>query len=474
MISALPQYRRAIDWDEFDATYPQPDVFAETTFKQSPEQLRALQEKRFADLMVAGWENPFYRRRWTEAGLEPGDVRSLADIGMIPTYTTADIAADQEAHPPFGSNAGVSSVQDLISSTPTKVQSSGGTTGKPRLGLSGPVEWEMGALSTARGLYVQGARPGDIMQIPATCSLANLGWGFYSACHYYLGILPITTGSGVVMPTRKQLETAFACGVNTWMSFPEYLLRLARGCREELNRDVRELNTKMIATFLGPDLDGALRAELEELWGCPVYDYYGTNEVGLGAFECQHQTGLHLQEDLNFFEVLDTETEEPVADGEPGNLVVTSFHRRIQPVIRFNLRDLGRIVSTEQCGCGSNFRRMDHMLGRSDNMVRIRGVNVYPMACLSAVRSDPRTAGEWICEASVGDRNGQAYESLVVHVEVLKDAGSVDGLREGLEARLKADLGLSVAVDLVEEGALTSLAHMGEGKASRLIDNRKR
>jgi phenylacetate-CoA ligase len=258
------------------------------------------------------------------------------------------------------------------------------------------------------------------------------------------------------------------------MSFPEYLLRLAHGCREELKRDVRELNTKMIASFLGPDLDGALRAELEDLWGCPVYDYYGTNELGLGAFECQHKNGLHLQEDLHFFEVLDTETGEPVADGDPGNLVVTSFHRRIQPVIRFNLRDLGRIVSTEQCDCGSNFRRMDHMLGRSDNMVRIRGVNVYPMACLSAVRSDPRTAGEWICEASVGDRNGQAYESLIVHVEVLRDAGSRDGLRENLEARLKADLGLSVAVDLVEQGALTSSAHLGEGKASRLIDNRPR
>ena len=172
---------------------------------------------------------------------------------------------------------------------------------------------------------------------------------------------------------------------------------------------MRELNTKLITTFLGPDLEGTLRAQLEEQWGCPVYDNYGTNELGAGAFECQHRNGLHVMEDAIYLEILDTETNEPVHPGKVGNLVATVFPRHVMPSIRYNLRDLGRLVSTERCDCGSYFQRMDHFLGRSDNMVKLRGVNLYPMACLPAVRSDPRTTGEWLCEAHTGrDRQQSA------------------------------------------------------------------
>jgi phenylacetate-CoA ligase len=177
-------------------------------------------------------------------------------------------------------------------------------------------------------------------------------------------------------------------------------------------------------------------------------------------------------EDLVHFEILDTETGQPVPDGQVGNLVATVFYRRTFPIIRYNLRDLGRIVSTATCGCGSSFRRMDHFLGRSDNMVRMRGVNIYPMGCLPAVRSDPRTTGEWVCEAYDAVVDGRAREEMVVHVEVRKDAGPLEGLKEKLEARLKNDLGLSVGVKLVEQGQLEQGANLGEGKAKRLIERR--
>src|SRR5690606_13401914 len=110
--------------------------------------------------------------------------------------------------------------------------------------------------------------------------------------------------------------------------------------------------------------------------------------IGLGAFETEEKNGLYLQEDLLFFEVLDVETNAPVAPGGVGNLVVTCLFRETQPLVRFNLRDLGRVISSGPSASGSNFRRIDHFLGRSDDMVRIKGVNVYPMACLSSVRSD--------------------------------------------------------------------------------------
>ena len=422
--------------------------------------------------MKIGWANPFFRRRWQAAGLEPGDIRSLDDIVKLPPYNTDDLKTDQQEHPPFGSGTGIRDHRSYLGGAPLKLQTSGGTTGKPRMTLHGPMEWEIAGLGTACGQYIQGARPGDVMQIPATCSMAMLGWAFYKACHDYLGILPVTSGSGIVTPSRRQIELAFDCGVNIWMSFPEYLIRLAAAAREEFGRDIRELRTKYLTTFLGPDLEGTLRAEIERLWGCPAFDNYGTNEIGLGAGECGERDGLHFCEDLLFFEVLDTETGAPVPDGKVGNLVVTAFYRTVQPVIRFNLRDLGRIVSRAQCGCGSWYRRMDHFLGRSDNMIRMRGVNVYPMACLPAIRSDPRTTGEWVCEAHVATVDGAAREELAIHVEMRDDAGSRDGLKEHLEARLKSDLGLSVEVRLVEAGSLATSGTLGEGKVSRLLERR--
>jgi phenylacetate-CoA ligase len=470
--TSLPLYRNAIDWDALYGAYPVPDVYERTIYKWPAEHVRALQERSFMEVMKTGWANAFYRKRWQAVGLQPADIKSLDDIVKLPAFNSEDIKNDQAEHPPFGMLPGYKSLHQHLVGTPSRLQSSGGTTGKPRYTLQGILENEVNSISAARGLWLQGVRPGDILQIPATNSLASLPWAYSKACNEYLGVLPITTGSGVVTPTRRQLEIAFDVGTNCWMSFPEYLTRLATAAKEELGRDIRELKTKMITTFLGPDTEGTLRKALEELWGCPVYDNYGANEIGHGALECKERDGMHFMEDLTYFEILDTDTGAPVDDGHVGNLVATTFYRKTFPIIRYNLRDLGRMKSSATCGCGSSFRRMDHFLGRSDNMVRMRGVNIYPMACLPAVRSDPRTTGEWVCEAYDAVVDGRSREELVVHVEVRKDAESLEGLKEQLEARLKNDLGLSVGVTLVENGKLEQTASLGEGKAKRLIERR--
>ncbi len=470
--SRLPLARYAADWEQFYDEYPPPDVFAETVYLWPKQRIRELQNRRFLEVMQAGWQNAFYQSLWKKAGIEPGDIASLDDIVKLPVYNSDDLKADQQSHPPYGLLCGFSSVAEHLRHSPLKLQTSGGTTGKPRNTLYGIREWEYIAVSSARVFYMIGVRPGDVMQIPVTCSLAMLGWPIYKACHEYLGVLPITTGSGVVTPSRRQVEVAFDFGVTHWLSFPEYLIRLAQASREEFGRDIRELKSKSILSFLGPDTDGSLRGELERLYGCPVYDNYGTNEVGAGAFECQQRNGLHFMEDAMYFEVLDTETGKPVLPGRVGNLVVTAFPRRMMPCSRFDLRDLARIVSEDRCGCGSHFRRMDHLLGRSDAMVKLRGVNVYPMACLPAIRSDARTTGEWLCEVFSDASGGAPRDEMTVHVEVRRDAPALDGLKETLEARLKADLGVSVAVRLVGPGELQTAAHLGEGKASRLLERR--
>ena len=175
-----------------------------------------------------------------------------------------------------------------------------------------------------------------------------------------------------------------------------------------------------------------------------------------------------------YFEIVDTETGEPVPDGESGNLVVTVFYRALPPIVRFNLRDLGRILHTDTCDCGSNFRRMDHFLGRSDDMVKLRGVNLNPMACLNAVTSDERTTGEWVCVAETVERGGVRRDEMTVRIEVRNDAGSAGGLKERMESLLRGDLGLGVTVELVPQGSLDEIANVGgrEGKPKRLVDRR--
>lgn len=469
----LPVSHFGLDWPDFFAKYPLPDVFSETVFLWDRGRLQDLQNERFKEILKLGWSNAYYRELWSSAGVRPDHVQSIGDIARLPSYNTDDIKTNQDAFPPFGSITGVSPSD--FGKQPMKVQTSGGTTGKPRPTLFGQLEWEMNALSSARGLYIQGARPGDVAQIPATCSLANLGWGIYKACHDYLGVMPLTTGSGVVTPTRRQIEMAFDFGTNIWVSFPEYFSQLAKVCKAELNRDFSEMNCKFISTFLGPDTDGALRSYLQQTLGAKVYDNYGINEIALGSFECPHQSGLHIMEDLFLFEIVDIETGAPLPDGQTGNIVVTSLCRTIPPIIRLNTRDLGRIVATERCECGSHFRRMDHFLGRSDDMVRMRGVNIYPMACLATVRSDERSTGEWLCVAERTEKGGVIGESLTIRIEVKKNAGSREGMVEHMERRLKEDLGLRVAVELVDEGELTEFTNFGkEGKARRLLDLRRK
>lgn len=471
--SDLPLYQTCLDWKALWSTYPVPDVFVGSVFTWPRDRIVALQNQRFLETVVRGWNNPFYSKRWSQAGLQPSDITSLNDIAKLPTYNSEDVKTDQQDFPPFGRLHNIGSGD--LAKTPMKVHASGGTTGKPRAILFSPLEWEVQAINSARCLYLQGGRPGDVMQIPVTCSLANLGWGMYKACHDYLGIMPVTTGAGTVTSSLRQLQLAFEYGTNIWVSFPEYLTVLAKVCREELKRDVRELGTKFISTFLGPDTEGRLRGQLEALYGCPVYDQYGANEIGGGASECVAKNGLHVMEDMIYLEVVDTETGQVLPEGETGNLVATVFFRNIPPVVRYNLRDLGRIISTERCACGGCFKRMDHFLGRSDDMIKLRGVNVYPMACLSAIKSDGRTTGEWICVATRHEAEGAIRDQLVVRVEVRNSSGGIEGLAEQLNHRLHNDLGIKVLVELVEEGSLAPLTGVGrEGKAKRLLDLRRK
>lgn len=469
MDDEIPYYHRSVDWNRLMADYPPPPHFHRTTGRLSEGETFQLQNQRFMERMAEAWQIRFYRERWRAVGLEPGDIRSLEDIERIPTFNSDDLKKAIEEAPPFGSHHPIG--RNDLGRIPIKIQTSGGTTGMPRVTLFDPLSMEIQGIQTARAFYAHGGRPGDLIQIPFTTSLANAGWTAYTAAFSWLGCTPVTTGSGKVTPSERQLAYAAAWGVNGWYLMGDYLGRLTQ-VAAEMNFDLHQLPTKFIATFLGPDADGALRRQLEEAWGAPVFDNYGSHEVGLVAFECASKT-RHINEDTAYIEILGEDDGRTLPFGQVGSVVATSLYRGIPPFIRYNLRDRMALNRYHVCECGLCTRSLSAMMGRADEMVKLRGTNIYPLACQSAVKKDPRTTGEFICVVSyIGEAIGR-QEEMVVRVERRSGAVDAEALAEDLRKALYTDLGARVGVEIVEPGALSELCGSGE-KPRRLLDLRRR
>lgn len=469
---AVPYYWKSVDWDRLMRDYPPPPHFERTTGRMSDDALRTLQNARFLERMEDAWRTPFYSTRWRGAGIEPGDIRSLDDIEKLPSFTSDDLKEAIAAAPPFGSHQPVTPA--TLSTIPFKVHTSGGTTGFPRLTLFDPVALEVQAIQTARALYAQGTRPGDAVQITYTLAMANAGYCGLYACLHWLGAMPITTGSGVVTPSERQLEYALKIGTTAWYGRAEYLARLVQ-VAQETNFDLRQLKTKRLHSFLGPDTDGHLRQQLEDAWGCPAYDNYGTHEIGQIAFECEAKNGKHISEDTVFVELADVDTGAALPSGSRGNLVVTSLHRNMPPIIRYNLRDLLIAYDREECSCGLCTRKLSMFLGRSDEMVKLRGTNVYPMACQSAITADPRATGEFLCIVAYAGEGLSRREEMTVRVEKKSAEINDVAFAADIEAALHRDLSVRVGVEVVPQGSLLEHTQVGStGKTRRLLDLRQK
>jgi phenylacetate-CoA ligase len=469
---AIRYYWQSVDWAALVRDYPPPPAYGRTTGRMSADALRALQNRRFLERVADAWRTEFYRSRWTAAGLTPGDIRSLDDIGSIPTFTSDDLRDAIAACPPFGDHHPIGAAD--FARMPIKIHTSGGSTGLPRVTLFDPVALEVQGIQTARGLHAQGARPGDIIQITYTTSLANAGWCALAGIFHWLGATPLTTGSGAVTPSERQLEYAQAWGTTGWFARGEYLARLVEVARQA-KFDLHALKTKQIHSFLGTDCEGHLRRQLEEAWGAPVYDNYGTHEVGLIAFECREQHRKHVNEDTAYLELADVETGAPLPMGSRGNLVVTSLHRSIPPIIRYNLRDCLIAYEREPCACGLVTRKLSTFLGRSDEMVKLRGNNVYPLACQSAVTRDPRTTGEFLCVVRHAGEGLARREEMVVRVERRSRDVDARALAADLAVALHKDLGLRLDVEIVEAESLAEYTRLGrDNKVRRLLDLRER
>jgi phenylacetate-CoA ligase len=468
----IPYYWQSVDWDRLIADYPPPPMFAETTGRMAPGEVRRLQEERFLARVNEAWALPFYNDRWRAVGLEPGDVASLDDITKIPMFTSDDLRLSHEERPPFGTHHPFGN--EGFGHQPLKVQTSGGTTGRPRATLFDPIAWEVLGIQGARAMYAAGARAGDVVQIPFTNGLNIGGWAGFVAAFNWLGCVPLTSGSGIVTPSELQLEYARDFGTNGWWISSEYAGRLVEVAKS-MGLDLHQLPTRFIVSSLGPDVDGIYRRQLEEAWNAPVYDRYGTHEIGQVGFDCSLQNGMHISHDTVYIEIVDVDSGEVVPFGTDGNLVATSLHRSVPPFIRYNLRDLFRMSPAEPCGCGLHTAKLSSFLGRSDEMVKLRGQNLYPMACQPIVTRNVATTGQYLCVVRHIGSGVDRRTTVTVQVERRSTEVDAEGLEKTLRAEFHRDLGVRVDVEIVDPGALaevTGVAQLGERKLRRLLDLR--
>lgn len=462
--SEITYYWQSLDFERLCKDFPPPPSFFDSVYRMSRENLDGLRNRRFLQQIERAWQIPFFQRHWRSAGLQPGDIRGLADLHVLPPYNVEDIRDSIDRAPPFGDFIGVSP-QDSPR-MPLVLQTSGGTTGMPRPMFYTPMDREAMAIMAGRRLAMNGVRPGDLVQVTLSLGLSNGGMAQREAIWRYSGAVPVMTGSGVSTPTRRQIEIAKTWGTKGLLGFPAYLRHMAIVARDELNIDPRELGMRMIGTHLGTEDRGTI----EDLWGAPCFDSYGTHEAGLVATECSEKSGMHIHEDMVIIEIINPETGKPAVDGERGSVHITSLYKYAAPLIRFNVNDISAFA-VDACPCGSTFRRLQKIYGRGDNMIKLRGLNVFPEAIGEIVAKDDRSTGEYFCIVeTVGEARTDQMTILVETVDECVDGGT---LKQELEARLKESLGVKMVVQTTKRGDLDQYTGVTRtSKIKRVLDRR--
>ena len=355
--------------------YYQPDI--ET---MSREDLEALQLERLQALVKRVYQKiPFYKESFDKAGINPEDIKSLADLTKLPFTVKQDM---RDAYP-FGLFAVPR--KDVV-----RVHCSSGTTGTATVVGYTQKDLENWGDCFARALYGAGCGPDSTLQIAYGYGLFTGGLGAHNGGERAgCTVLPMSTGN-----TKRQVRLMKDFDVDCLCCTPSYALNIAEVAQEE-GYDIHEF--PIHAGILGAEpCSEATRAEIEQKMGIQVYDIYGLSEVmGPGvACECEKQHGLHVCEDQFIIEILDPKTLQPVPDGEWGEVVFTTLCKECSPLVRYRTRDISRILVGE-CECGRTFRRMDRIAGRTDDMMILRGVNVFPSQIEEEIVSFPEIAPQY-------------------------------------------------------------------------------
>ena len=457
-------YFEALDLPALAAQFPLGDGFAALFRGMSADELHTRQDALFARAVARAWRIPFYVRLWGDAGIEAGDIRGLEDIGKLPAFGKDDVMASLARRPPFGDHHGRDvPVDGRI--LPMIVHTTSGTTGRPQPLLYSPKTREVQNLLLARLYRMQGIGADDVVHSVYGHGLINGGHYIREAFTRYTPAVFLSAGTGVETPSAKQVELMRDFGVTVLTGFGDYLKRLAQVAIEQGIDPVKDIGLRMITGHLSDEL----RASLAAAWGPQVelFDWYGVGDTGAIAGEGPDHDGLHLMEDGHFVEIGDVETGHALPAGEIGDMVVTClFIDDIFPIIRFNTHDVTRVL-TGSSALKLPFRRIAGFLGRSDSMVKIKGINVYPQAIGNILGEFDDFAGEYVC---VRSNAADGRELFTVRIESRAGGARADDYR----ALLKRRLGVEVEVEIGAPNSLSDQTGVEtRQKPVRLIDRRQ-
>jgi phenylacetate-CoA ligase len=409
------------------------------------------------------WErSPFYRRRWEAAGVSPATLRTLADLARFPVVQKADVREAQAAHPPFGDHLCVEPGEIA------RIHGTSGTTGRPTVFAIGREDWGRIGEAHARVMWGAGLRPADRLMICAFFSLYMGSWGTLVGGER-LGATLFPFGAGASGQTLMAVHWARDVRPTAFYGTPSYALHFAETARRE-GIDPRGLGLRTLLFSGEPGAAiPATRRLIEETFGGGCLDTGSMAEMTpwMSNAECRHRTGMHLWQDIVYAEVCDPETYRPVPFGQEGTPVYTHLERTSQPMIRYVSGDRTRWVD-DPCPCGRTYPRLPRgIYGRFDDMIIVRGENVYPSAIEDTLRAIEGFGGEFRVIVSRRD----AMDELLVRAEHDPSHGAEDRqaeLRARMRERLRARLGVHPVVELVPPGTLPR----SEFKARRVVDDR--
>ena len=419
------------------------------------EQLREIQSIRLRYMADYVYHNsPFYRRKFHEMGLEPGDIKDIDDVVKLPFTNKLDLRDNY----PFGLAA-------VPMSQIVRIHASSGTTGKPVVVLYTRKDLAMWTESISRAFTAYGATKDDIFQISYGYGLFTGGLGAHDgATNIGASVIPMSSGN-----TQKQITLMHDFGASVLCCTPSYAMFLGEALQEsEWPREEFKLK---IGAFGAEPWTEEMRGKLESTLGIKAYDIYGLSEIagpGVG-YECECQCGTHLSEDYFYPEILDPNTGEQLPEGTLGELTFTHLTKEGMPLLRYRTHDL-TALHYEKCSCGRTLVRMDRILGRCDDMLIIRGVNVFPSQIEAVILSLPEYEPHFLLTVDRVNNTDTSELQVEVKEEFYSDEMSVlVGLQKKLEAELRSVIGLGFKVRLCEPKSI----ERSTGKARRVIDKRQ-
>ncbi|HOD68251.1 MAG TPA: phenylacetate--CoA ligase [Bacteroidaceae bacterium] len=416
------------------------------------KKLEQLQIERLKKTVEIAMGSPFYAPKFKELSITPDSIKSIEDIRRFPFTTKNDLRSTY----PFG-------IASISLDRVVRLHSSSGTTGNPTVILHTQRDLNEWADAMARSMYCIGLRNTDIIQNTSGYGMFTGGLGIQYAAER-LGALTVPAGAG---NSKRHVKFITDFGTTALHCIPSYANRLAAAFLEE-GIDPRDTTVRTLIIGAEPHSE-AQRKRIEELWGAKAYNNFGMSEMcGPGvAIECREQNGMHIWEDNYIVEILDPDTLQPVPEGEQGELVLTTLNREAMPLFRYRTRDLTSIVPGD-CPCGRTHKRLARFQGRSDDMMIVKGVNIYPIQIEKILMQFPQLASDYLITIETIDDN----DEMTVEAELAQatdDYGLLRNLSKEITYRLKSEILITPIVKLVGKGVIPQ----SEGKAKRVNDLRK-